>query len=985
MAKNDELEKLGEATKNLNKVTANLQKFNETAAYEVGGVLVGELKGGFQPIIQSLESLPGVQAIGKIGNILGKSLFSKVREKKQMELLRKNMGLTKEEFDVLKEQRKVLDAQKKRNDELSAASENILGFPAKMEGQFKNLQIDPEVLKTLSPQELIELQRQHLDEVAESKQDADNRFAKEEEYNDTFQEAVKDQQKNLELLRLIGEEGQKGNAAREKEVANEKARADKKNTTLLEKIAGGITGLKDGLLKGLAALKDKGIGALGILAGVVGGVFVGISAFFTSLAAEFAVLKKALTGINIKFFKPIVDFFNKILARGQLFASFKNMPMLGKFLDLVVKYFNFLGKIGSGFVSAVGKVGQFFKPVVEFFKKVASFFAGITKFASAGGPFISAMAPILSFAAKAGALLGKIFLPFTILKGLFDFFGSASEEYQDSGSIINAITAGIGGAIGGFFGILLDLPKSIISWLFEAFLGEGNIISTTLDSFSFTDVIKEIVDYGLRIILSPITFVKNLLSELFDSTLGIFSNFFDIVKGIFTLDIGLIGDGVFGLLGGIWDLITAPFRAVFDTVASIFDFDFTSLIESLPGGKTAMKLLRGVGSFFFGDDEEKKIAEAEKEAGEQRLKRAERQQSMRKAAEAQGNYSLVVDGVEQGADVRAARIAAKDDEIKTFGARQGELQMELDRLAEIDTLPEYFGQLKSSLGTALFGADEEKIMVLKEKQGAALEQQGRIFENMVAQGFMTEEEKALKLKETVDEYDNLILEEQSKGIGLFGTISQGVMTSFGQGAANVGKFFTNTFSFSEEDMTASGMTVKMIDIISSPYNAAVNFVSGSFGFGEDEEGQIQPFSIGELVMEGVNKIVDFFTNLFDFDFTEIIKKIPGAGAILDFLGFGDEGTIAQQIKEAEDRIARSEAGENVYFGGEAGGRNRDRQEIERLLQEQRELDTEGGVAPVIIQDNSSRVTTSTSSSTVQMRPVRDVSPPVGTLATAGAI
>ena len=107
MGKQDELEKLGEATKNLNRVTANLQKFNETAAYEVGGVLVGELKGGFQPIIRSLEALPGVQAIGKIGTILGKSLFSKAREKKQMELLRQNMGLSKEEFDVLKEQKKV--------------------------------------------------------------------------------------------------------------------------------------------------------------------------------------------------------------------------------------------------------------------------------------------------------------------------------------------------------------------------------------------------------------------------------------------------------------------------------------------------------------------------------------------------------------------------------------------------------------------------------------------------------------------------------------------------------------------------------------------------------------------------------------------------------------------------------------------------------------------------------------------------------------
>ena len=101
------------------------------------------------------------------------------------------------------------------------------------------------------------------------------------------------------------------------------------------------------------------------------------------------------------------------------------------------------------------------------------------------------------------------------------------------------------------------------------------------------------------------------------------------------------------------------------------------------------------------------------------------------------------------------------------------------------------------------------------------------------------------------------------------------------------------------------------------------------------------------------------------------------------MDLGKNNQSLRKSKRHEDRIARSEDGENVYFGGESGGRNRDRQEIERLLQEQRELDTEGGVAPVIIQDNSSRVTTSTSSSTVQMRPVRDVSPPTGTLATVG--
>ena len=937
---------LREATKELRFATMELQKFNQSTAAEIGKLVGKDLQSVTEKFTAGFMQVPGVQTLGAIGKTLFDRGFAALKQKRELRALADQLGLNDKQLEQLKFNKKVQDAQQKANEELVKGAKEFLGISVKVPEELSTqaaLVFDQQMdkfrdennnlikgMESFLAQQDIDVtnemarQSQILDLNSRMLTVQDEDFKLSRQNRKLLEQNQKTFDMQLEMSDLQGEaltemlaEGRKAgivNKAAEQEVANAQERAQDKQTTLLEGIGKGITGLSDGLLKGLAALRDKGFGAFGLIAGLVAAPVVAITTFFSEVAAEFKVLSKMLTGINIRFFKPIVDFFDKILARGQLIAKFKDMPKVAKFLELVTKYFNFLGKVGSGFVSAVGQIGRFFKPVVEFFKRISGFFTGLTKITGAAGPFISGMAPVLNFAAKAGAVLGKIFLPFTILKGLFDFFSSASEEYQDSGSIINAITAGIGGAIGGFFGILLDLPKNIISWLFEAFLGEGNIISTTLDSFSFTDVIKEIVDYGLRIILSPITFVKNLLSELFNSTLGIFRSFFDIVKGIFTLDIELIGDGVFGLLGGIWDLITAPFRAVFDTVASIFDFDFMSLIESLPGGKNAMKLIRGVGSFFFGDDEEKKIAEAEKEAGELRLRRADRLQRQRKAAEAQGNYELIVDGQVQGADVRAARIAAKDDEIKTFGARQGQIQMELDRLAEIDTLPEYFGQLKSSLGTALFGADEEKIMALKEKQGAALQQQGRVFEDMVAQGFMTEEEKALKLKALVDEYDNLILEEQSKGIGLFKTIGTNVINTF----TNAGE-----------------------------------------------------------------SIFGVFQSVLDFDFMGFIKKIPGAESILNFLGLGEEQSIAAKIKEAEDRIARSEAGENVYFGREAGGRNRDRQEIERLLQEQRELDTEGGVAPVIIQDNSSRVTTSTSSSTVQMRPVRDVSPPVGTLATVG--
>ena len=124
MAKTSDLENFTEATKNLNRVTKDLQKFNETAAGEIGGVLVGEVSKGIRPVFSSLEALPGVQTLGKIGGILQKSLFSKIREKKQFELLRKNLNLSKDEVQVLKEQKKLLDAQKKRNDELNTASKN---------------------------------------------------------------------------------------------------------------------------------------------------------------------------------------------------------------------------------------------------------------------------------------------------------------------------------------------------------------------------------------------------------------------------------------------------------------------------------------------------------------------------------------------------------------------------------------------------------------------------------------------------------------------------------------------------------------------------------------------------------------------------------------------------------------------------------------------------------------------------------------------
>ena len=78
-------------------------------------------------------------------------------------------------------------------------------------------------------------------------------------------------------------------------------------------------------------------------------------------------------------------------------------------------------------------------------------------------------------------------------------------------------------------------------------------------------------------------------------------------------------------------------------------------------------------------------------------------------------------------------------------------------------------------------------------------------------------------------------------------------------------FITDLFSFSDEDATASGIATKLIDIILLPYNLAINFLRGIFGFGKDEEGNVEPFSLGEFVVGVVGDVIDYIKSFFSFD------------------------------------------------------------------------------------------------------------------------
>ena len=70
-----------------------------------------------------------------------------------------------------------------------------------------------------------------------------------------------------------------------------------------------------------------------------------------------------------------------------------------------------------------------------------------------------------------------------------------------------------------------------------------------------------------------------------------------------------------------------------------------------------------------------------------------------------------------------------------------------------------------------------------------------------------------------------------------------------------------------------------------PLNKAIDWVRELFGWKEEGE---EDFSIGKLVTGVLNDIFAWFKSLLDIDFTAMLKKIPGAGMVMDLLGGGKD-------------------------------------------------------------------------------------------------
>ena len=412
--------------------------------------------------------------------------------------------------------------------------------------------------------------------------------------------------------------GTKENKGAVEETKKKEASARKKELTLFGEIAFGIKAMNKSLQEGLAKLKDKSLGGLGMIAALVAGPFIAIGAFFKQIGMELKFLQALVKGNRIqKAFAPIKSFFaaigrlGKTLGGAQLkaFTKINMKPFI-----MVIDLFKAMGKDLKPLGTTVAKnVKTGITAVMKFVTPVLNFFKSIIGAAKTSASFMTGFAKIAPFFKTIGSTLGKFFLPITIVMSAFDAVTGFMDGYK-TGGILGGIEGGITKMFNGLVSMPLDLLKDLLSFILEKF-GFSNA-SAALDSFSFkdffTDIFKSIFD-GIK---GGIAFIKELFT--FPEDGGILSTLGKLIDILF-LPLNLAINFIKGLFGfeekdadgniepfSIGKFITDMITKVIDYIKNIFP-SFDDLKSMLPSASGLLSKLNPFSS---------KESDADKEMGE---------------------------------------------------------------------------------------------------------------------------------------------------------------------------------------------------------------------------------------------------------------------------------------------------------------------------------------------------------------------------------
>lgn len=980
---------LREATKNLRLATEELQSFNQSTTAEIGKTVGKNIGDVTKKFTAGFEQIPGVQTLGTVGKTLFNRTFAKIKEKRELKLLQDRLRLDDSQMKELIQTKKVNDAQKKLNEQFKSGAEALLGVEVQFDKSLektgvifqeagKNFALarqeitgeidektgealtelktnsedlttvlktrqeetakfndnlaktfdtgnklgkeNAKLLKTFgnSQQQMVDNQsamlnaditgqdaiKQAGENSSKSITNAFQGFANKLGIGEKFQEALEGQTATQSALDLKGK-------AKDKEIANEQTRADKRQENIFQKIAGNLGFLKDSAEEG----QDENKG------------------FFGNLIAKFAGFRLAIMGLPAMLIamKASLVAFGAALAPLAVPIAIGAAALLGfvAFIKGFIKGFGeggFFGGVKEGLMEVfdwfVGFPLRLLKNLTTFVLRFLGFDALADDIDAAFEPFLSALRGI--FGVLTDVLITPIVAVGRTIMGVFD--GLIDILMAPINGLITAIQSAFGGIMDIFEGIGMLFSGDIMGGLKMIFSGITDVLMAPIDGLIV--FIKEIFGGLLTIITAPFKAIYDTLGDLFfnpTSTVGqivawigeTFGGFFDfitkpfrglydLVAGIFTFDLEQIGNGIFKLVGGLFDIVTSPFRAIFNLISSIFDFDFMGYLATLPGVKQVMSIIKGVTGFFTSDEEEDKAKEerdaAAKKAkiSEKRLDQAQRRVDIVKT----GNLTINGQAAtpEQRAKMSEKYEFARDYEALDHNDNMNALREAQDRYAEImnkTTLPELVSNAGESMRNALFGANENTIAKIEAEKEAALDKAEKFYDQ---QNFFDDEDKYARLQKIRDEYDVKIAAEEEKGVGM------------------------------------------------------------------------------------ITSAMNFFDGLFDFDFMGLVKSIPGASTVLGFLGLGGDKSLDDAIKDKEDYISslKKDVANDGFFESK-NNREKDKLALAEAMKELEDMRAEqAGQVTVVNNNNVVNANTNTSNNQTTTVPLRDTTPPAGTLTPAFA-
>lgn len=323
----------------------------------------------------------------------------------------------------------------------------------------------------------------------------------------------------------------------------------------------------------VAGLKDsfKGLAKILKLDKVFKPVKTSVNGFFSNFITRIKNIGKSLKGLfkgvtgSIKgAFAPITSRLPKILK--PLKALFK--PILDSFRQIGKTFNGIKGLFGAG-GGGGGVLGKIFQPIQNFVKTV-----------------MKAAPRFMKFGTAIGRLAGRLFLPFTIIMGIFDGVKGAIKGAEEQEGFFNKFIGGLGGAISGILkgliGMPLDLLKNAIAWILGKFGMKD--AEAALKGFSFSDLIGTIIDVPVEFLIGIVDNIKGIfagdgsfLAKLIKTVGEIVANIYtypiSLIQGLvvkigefFGFDMSAVSD--FDLAGKIKNLIRLPF----DMIAGAFDF-----------------------------------------------------------------------------------------------------------------------------------------------------------------------------------------------------------------------------------------------------------------------------------------------------------------------------------------------------------------------------------------------------------------------------